>query len=249
MSLAIVWSRTLQDYYRNRYGIETHYIPNGAEIRERVTPAQLPQWGLAPNNYALFLGRFSPEKNCHLLIDAYERLKTPAKLLLAGGSSHTDEYAAGLRRHQSEQIVLLNWISGEALNEALTNAALFVLPSDLEGLSLALLDAMGAGVCVLVSDIPENREVVDGAGFTFRAGDVNDLTRMLGLLLSDAETRAAAGRRAQQVIRQRYLWPKIAGDIAQVYDRAIRGSKAMVSHVAPRQVLDRNVEEQPEHLA
>ena len=93
---------------------------------------------------------------------------------------------------------MLDWVSGEALDELLTNAMLFVLPSDMEGLSLALLDAMGAGVCVLASDIPENRELVEGAGFTFRHGDREDLERMLRLLISEPEVRKAAASKAEK---------------------------------------------------
>lgn len=187
-----------------------------------------------------------------LLIEAYEKIHTPAKLLLAGGSSHTDRYAAELQRHQSEQIILLNWVSGEALSEVLTNAALFVLPSDLEGLSLALLDAMGAGICVLTSDIPENREVVEDAGFTFRAGDVDDLARMLEQLLSDSEMRAAAGRSAQRVIRERYLWPNIAREIAQVYEEMLARAQTATPRIATIKVSDRSLgptTEEPEHVA
>ena len=84
--------------------------------------------------------------------------------MLAGGPSYCETYARRLRQHQSDQIRVLDRVSGEPLDELLTNAKLFVLHSDLEGLSLALLDAMGTGVCVLASDIPENREVVDGSG-------------------------------------------------------------------------------------
>ena len=79
------------------------------------------------------------------------------KLVLAGGSSHSEDYVESLHRRASDRIRLLPWTSGEDLDELLANAAVFVLPSDLEGLSLALLDAMAAGVCVLTSDIPENR--------------------------------------------------------------------------------------------
>src|SRR2546427_3505647 len=94
---------------------------------------------------------------------------------------------------------------------------LFVLPSDVEGLSLALLDAMGAGICVLTSDILENREVVEGAGFTFRRGDVRDLERMLRLLISDARVRKAAGRDARERVRERYLWPGTPNQIGLAY--------------------------------
>jgi glycosyltransferase involved in cell wall biosynthesis len=83
------------------------------------------------------------------------------------------------------------------LDELLTNAMLFVLPSDLEGVSVALLDAVGAGVCVLASDIPENRELVDGSGFTFRHGDRNNLERMLQLLISEPEIRKSAASHAR----------------------------------------------------
>src|SRR5207253_7795077 len=127
---------------------------------------------------------------------------TSFKLVLAGGSSHTDDYAANLRKHASDRVLFLDWLSGDALAEVLSNAMLFVLPSDLEGLSLALLDAMGAGVCVLASDIPENCELVEGAGFTFSRGDVADLERMIRLLLADPHVREEAARSAQERIRQ-----------------------------------------------
>jgi glycosyltransferase involved in cell wall biosynthesis len=210
-------SRTLQEHYRSRYRAETTYVPNGTTIRQQHQPTRLEEWGLESGNYILFLGRFSPEKNCHLLIEAYKRVATSVKLVLAGGSSYADEYATQLHSHGDGRIRLLDWVSGEALDELLTNAMLFVLPSDIEGLSLALLDAMGAGVCVLASDIPENVEVVEGAGFTFRRGDVDDLQQMLELLISDPEMREMAVRAAGQRVRDGYLWPQITKEIEGVY--------------------------------
>jgi len=221
----IVVSQTLQRHYQKAYGVESTYVPNGSMIRAPIAASQILEWGLEADNYILFLGRFSPEKNCHLLIEAYEKLDSPAKLVLAGGSSYTNAYVDELRKHQSEKIVFLDWVYGPALDELLTNAALFVLPSDLEGLSLALLDAMGAAVCVLTSDIPENREVVEDTGFTFQPGDATDLARMLRLLLADKRVRTEAGRKAQTRVRERYLWPRIAAQIAHSYveltDRAV----------------------------
>ena len=154
-----------------------------------------------------FPGEISPEKNCHLLIDAYERLNTEVQLVLAGGASASDAYARSLRQHESDKIRFFDYVSGTQFDELLTNAMLFVLPSDLEGLSLALLEAMGAGLCVLASDIPENRELVDGAGLLFRPGNVADLERMLRVLVSDSSARAWAGKRAKHRIQQQYLWP------------------------------------------
>jgi len=213
----MVVSRTLQRYYREQYSRETIFVPNGATPATRRLPQRLNGWDLQPDNYILFLGRFSPEKNCHLLIRAFENVHTTMKLVLAGGSSHSDSYVQSLRRHESGQIRFLPWVSGKDLEELLSNAALFVLPSDLEGLSLALLDAMASGVCVLTSDIPENREVVEGAGFTFRRGDRADLERMLELLLNSPDLRRQAASRGRERIQGQYLWPEIARSIERAY--------------------------------
>jgi glycosyltransferase involved in cell wall biosynthesis len=213
----MVVSQALREYYQHRYGKATTYIPNGTYLRSRREVSYISKWGLRAQQYILFMGRFSPEKNLHLLINAFERIDTPVKLVLAGGSSYSNQYVRELRRHESDQVRVLDWLAGEPLEELLSNAMLFVLPSDLEGLSLALLDAMAAGLCVLTSDVPENRELVDGAGFTFRRGDVDDLERMLRLLLADAEIRDQAGRAARERVRSHYLWPDVVDQIERAY--------------------------------
>jgi glycosyltransferase involved in cell wall biosynthesis len=213
----IVVSTTLRNYFEKKYQRETIVVPNGTHVRIRHSGRYLERVNLTPNEYLLFLGRFSPEKNCDLLIRAYERISTKAKLVLAGGSSYSDAYVDELRSHASERVRFLDWVSGDDLDELLTNTMVFVLPSDLEGLSLALLDAMGAGVCVLASDIPENREVVADAGFTFQAGDEVHLAEMLRLLISDAGAREKAGRAARERVREHYLWPVLARQIEKEY--------------------------------
>ncbi len=217
----MVVSRTLQQHYRQQYKRDTIYVPNGATLAPRRFPQRLIEWDLLADNYILFLGRFSPEKNCHLLISAFENLHTGMKLVLAGGlsggSSHSDSYAKSLRRHESDRVRFLPWVFGRDLEELLSNAALFVLPSEIEGLSLALLDAMAAGVCVLTSDIPENNEVVEGAGFTFHRGDQADLEVMLDLLIRNPELRRQAAARERERIQSQYLWPGIARSIEKTY--------------------------------
>jgi glycosyltransferase involved in cell wall biosynthesis len=222
----MVVSQTLQRYYSEKYARPTLYVPNGASLRPKRPPKRLAEWGLTANSYVLFLGRFSPEKNCDLLIDAFENLSTGMKLVLAGGSSHSDEYVKLLLRHESDQVPLLSWVSGDDLDELLENAAVFVLPSDLEGLSLALLDAMAAGVCVLTSDIPENKEVVEGVGFTFKRGDRVDLTRVLDLLIRNPELRRQMGAKGQRQVQQRYLWADIARTIEKTYYEVLDRNQA-----------------------
>lgn len=213
----MVVSRTLQERYRSTHGVESIYVPNGGLLRERIEPRTILTWGLEPRKYVLFLGRFSPEKGCHLLVEAFEQIETDVKLVMAGASSYCDDYSRGLRAHASDRIRMLDWVSGETLDELLTNAMIFVLPSDMEGLSLALLDAMGAGLCVLTSDVPENRELVEGAGFMFERGSATDLAERLRFLIANPTVREAAGRTARRRIEQEYQWSKIARDIERAY--------------------------------
>jgi glycosyltransferase involved in cell wall biosynthesis len=213
----MVVSKTLQNHYRQGRGADTSYVPNGGVLREWRVPDKILDWGLEPGRYILFLGRFSPEKGCHVLVKAYEKLDTDVKLVMAGASSYCDDYSRRLQAHAGERIRVLDWVSGEALDELLTNAMVFVLPSDLEGLSLALLDAMGAGLCVLTSDVAENREAVDDAGFTFRRGDAVDLADRLRFLIANPAAREAAGQAAKRRVREHYQWPRIAGEIERVY--------------------------------
>jgi glycosyltransferase involved in cell wall biosynthesis len=214
-------SRALQQHYREKYGVEVAYIPNGGTLRERRTPEKIFDWGLEPGKYILFLGRFSPEKGAHLLVQAYEQIETDVKLVMAGASSYCDEYSQELRTHASSRIKMLDWVSGDTLDQLLTNAMLFVLPSDMEGLSLALLDAMGAGLCVLTSDVPENREVVTDAGFTFKRGNSGDLADRLRFLIANPAVREAAGRAAKTRIQEQYLWPTITAEIESAYFRVM----------------------------
>ena len=217
----MVVSRSLQQRYREMHGVEAFYVPNGGLLRERREPRKILEWGLEPGKYILFLGRFSPEKGCHLLVEAFEQIdadvKSDVKLVMAGAASYCDEYCRELRTHTSERIRILNWVSGETLDELLTNAMIFVLPSDLEGLSLALLDAMGAGLCVLTSDVPENREVVAGAGFTFQRGSAADLADRLLFLIANPAVRESAGRTARTRIEEQYQWQKVAEAIEKAY--------------------------------
>jgi glycosyltransferase involved in cell wall biosynthesis len=163
----IVVSRTPQKQYRESYAMEPAYIPNGTVIRQRGKPSQLPNWGLEPDGYILFLGRLSPEKKCHLLIEAHARIENAPVLVMAGGSSYADAYATDLRAQASDRAKFLDWISGDAVEELLTNAMLFVLPSAMEALSLSLLEAMAPGFACWSVTFPKTWRSPTGHGLAF----------------------------------------------------------------------------------
>ena len=152
----IVLSKGVQTYFKNTYGRETSFIPNGV-VRPEVKKAKVitEKFGLKENSYILFLGRLVPEKGIRYLIEAFKDIQTDKKLVIAGGSSDTDEFANELRElaKGDERILFTGFVQGQELEELYSNAYIYTLPSDLEGMPLSLLEAMSYGNCCLVSDI------------------------------------------------------------------------------------------------
>lgn len=171
----IVLSESMRQYFQEKYGRGTHFIPNGIEYGEPVSAQEITEkYGLHKNDYVLFLGRIVPEKGVHYLIEAFNKLNTNKKLVIAGGASDSNEYYQHIQQmaNQDSRVILTGFIQGQALKELYSNAYIYVIPSDLEGMPMSLLEAMSYGNCCLTSDIPECMEVVEGHAATFHHGSV-----------------------------------------------------------------------------
>lgn len=183
----IVLNHGTQKYFLDTYGRTTHYIPNGVNPAAPV-PADIirEKYGLEKDSYILYLGRMVPEKGCHYLVDAFKKLDTDKKLVIAGGSSDTQWYMDKLKEQagSDERVIFTGFVDGALREELYSNACLFVLPSDLEGMPLCLLEAMSYGNCVITSDIEECTNVIHDNGISFRKSDVDDLAQKLTYALS-----------------------------------------------------------------
>ena len=177
----IVLSKGVQKYFMETYGRETHFIPNGVN-RPEVREAKLitDHFGLEKDSYILFLGRLVPEKGIRYLVEAFKNVKTDKKLVIAGGSSDTDSFMEELKElaKGDDRILFTGFVQGAMLDELYSNAYIYTLPSDLEGMPLSLLEAMSYGNCCLVSDIPECAEVVEDKALIFKKSDVAKLNKM-----------------------------------------------------------------------
>lgn len=221
----IVLSRGVQEYFQRTYGRSTRLIPNGIEPVEPVAADLIAKkWGLAKGSYVLFLGRIVPEKGVHYLIDAFKRLDTGKRLVIAGGASDSAEYYESVRKAAGSdpRIVFAGFTQGAELAELYSNAYAYVLPSDLEGMPMSLLEALSYGNCCLTSDIPECADVLKGEngvmhGVTFRQGDVDDLAARLRELLDHPDTVAAFGKDAAAYVTGRYNWDKVVQATLKLY--------------------------------
>ena len=216
----IVLSKNVQEYFRENYGRETVFIPNGVN-RPTLRKADMirSQYGLEKDSYILFLARIVPEKGLHYLIEAYQQVETDKRLVIAGGVSHSREYMEQIHAMAAKdsRILMTDFVQGQVLEELCSNAYLFVLPSDVEGMAVSLLEAMSYGNCCLVSDIKENTEVVETHAVTFRKGDISDLREKLKELLSDAEQVAKIKSESADFICGKYHWDSVVEETMSIY--------------------------------
>lgn len=216
----IVLSKAVQDYFKDTYGRETVFIPNGVTPVEPVQAEQITEkFGLEKDGYILFLGRLVPEKGVHYLIEAFKGIKTDKKLVIAGGASDTDDYAAQLKElaKGDDRILFTGFVQGALLQELYSNAYIYTLPSDLEGMPLSLLEAMSYGNCCLTSDIAECARVTEDHGVTFPKGDVAALQEKLQTLCDDESTVRGYQANAAEYICKKYNWDDVVEQTLRLY--------------------------------
>lgn len=215
----IVLSKGVQKYFWDEYKREVTFIPNGVEKAEKKDAQEIKKWGLEKDNYVLYLGRIVPEKGEHYLIQAYKKIKTNKKLVIAGGISDTAGYGKELKELAAgdDRIIFTGFVQGKVLEELYSNSYIYCLPSDLEGMPLSLLEAMSYGNCCLVSDIDECREVVEDKGVTFQRGNVEDLKEKLEWLINHEDVVEKFKSEASTFMMKKYNWDDVVEKTMRVY--------------------------------
>ena len=215
----IVLSENVKEYFKDTYNRNVKFIPNGVNkptIREADIITK--KYGLKKDEYILFLARIVPEKGLHYLIDAYSKLNTNKKLVIAGGASHTNSYLNEIKEKvkNNKNIIMTGFVQGKELEELFSNCYLYCLPSDIEGMPLSLLEAMSYGRNCLVSDIKENVTVCDEYAFSFKKGNVDDLKKQLEKLLSNNKNLKNESDISKHVL-EKYNWDDISKETVNIY--------------------------------
>ncbi len=232
----IVLSENVQNYFTDTYGRKTVFIPNGVTRPEKESADEITKlYGIKKNEYILFLGRLVPEKGVKYLIEAYKTLDTDKKLVIAGGSSDAQGYEKELRELAADKsdIIFTGFVQGKPLEELYSNAYVYVLPSDLEGMPLSLLEAMSYGNCCLTSDIPECASVIGEQGLTFKKGSVEDLKEKLQYICENEYAVLGYKANAADYICNRYNWDDVTVRTLQLY-----GINESESAYAPAQEIE-----------
>ncbi len=220
----IVLSESAREYFKNTYNRETVLIHNGIERPLKKQADKITElFGLSANEYICIVSRLTAEKGIHYLIDAYNSIKTDKKLVIAGDTSDTDDYVAMIKEKAAgnPNIIFTGFISGDVLREVYSNAYLVALPSDIEGMSLSLLEALAYGNAVLCSDIPENTLVTEDRAIHFKKSDVEDLANKLQTLCDNEALVNELKDGVDEFILNKYSWNDVATATLELYEKTI----------------------------
>ncbi len=218
----IVLSKAAYDYFKETYNRETVIIHNG------ITPPQKKEaqlitekYGIYKDEYISVVSRLTAEKGIHYLIDAFNKIHTDKKLVIAGDTSDTDDYVKLLKKKASgnPNIIFTGFISGDTLNEIYSNAYINVLPSDLEGMSLCLLESLSYNNLLLCSNIPENTSVAEDRALYFEKGNIEDLAQKLQFLCDDSNYVKDFRNGIDEFILAKYNWQDIAEHTCNLYKK------------------------------
>lgn len=218
----IVLSQAAYDYFKETYGRETVIIHNGINRPDRKDAEIITEkYGLKKDSYISVVSRLTAEKGIHYLIDAYKNITTDKKLVIAGDTSDTDDYVSMLKEKAdgNPDIIFTGFVSGDTLNEIYSNSYINVLPSDLEGMSLSLLESLAYRNTLLCSDIPENTAVAEDKAIYFKKGDVTDLASKLQILCDDSALVEKTREGADEFILGKYSWQDVAEATCRLYNK------------------------------
>lgn len=220
----IVLSESAAKYFKDTYNRDTVLINNGIEKPDKKQADKIKElYGISKDEYICMVSRLTAEKGVHYLIDAYNSINTDKKLVIAGDTSDTDDYVELLKKKAegNSNIIFTGFISGDVLDEIYSNAYLVALPSDIEGMSLSLLEAMAYGNAVLCSDIPENTLVVEDKAIHFEKSNISDLADKLQMLCDKQDIRDDYKKNAEEFILGKYNWNDVAKSTHNLYKKVL----------------------------
>ena len=210
-------AQEIKKYYQKRFKKETFFIPYGAPEGPVSGKTILENFGLTPRKYVLYVSRLEPENNAHLVVRAFEKVKTDMKLVVVGDAPYNTKYIQNLKKTSDNRIIFTGYVFGEGYQQLQSNAYFYVQATEVGGTHPALVEGMGFGNCVLANDVPEHREVLGDAGIFFMTQKRNDLASKMQFLLDHPEIVKMYQQKAHQRVREKYSWARVADAYEELF--------------------------------
>ncbi|OLE74035.1 MAG: glycosyl transferase family 1 [Acidobacteria bacterium 13_1_20CM_2_57_8] len=212
----------IREYYLKAYGKSSTLIAYGASCERTETTIVLDQLGVRPRDYFLYVSRLEPENNAHIVIQAYEKVMTEKSLLIVGDAPYAQTYIRQLKATRDPRIRFTGAIYGLGYRELQSHAYAYIQATEVGGTHPALIEAMGAGNCVLAKDTPENREVVGDCGLFFESAD--SLSSQLQATLRDSAMVERLRAKAQARAKEHYSWDAVT----DAYEKLFRDLAVLI---------------------
>jgi glycosyltransferase involved in cell wall biosynthesis len=218
--IVVTDSRRVQSYYREKYGKDSVYIAYGAEMIDYPPGNILKRYGLNRDEYILYVSRFEPENNPLLVREAYDAIRNPSKkLVMVGDAPYADVYIQKVKDTENPDVLFTGYLFGDAYKELLSNAYFSIQATEVGGTHPALVEAMGAGRCVLANDVPEHREVLGNAGVYYKGKE--ELISKLQELMTDTLLVKEKGMSARKIAQDEYSWEKITDEYERLFQKTV----------------------------
>ena len=208
----------VKDYYLEHYKKESTFIPYGCPTKSVDSKHVLDQFNLKKEDYFLYVSRLEPENNAHIVVRAFENVKSNKKLVIVGDAPYNQKYIDELHATKDKRIIFTGYQFGQSYQEFQSHAYCYIQATEVGGTHPALLEGMGFGNCVLANDVPEHREVVQDAGIYFKTDPLSDLTEKIQYLNDHPDIVKEYRKKAANHVRQNYSWDKITDDYELLFE-------------------------------
>lgn len=214
-SVVVTDAEVMRAYYETEHGTSSVMIAYGTDLRQTDETDLLSSLGLRSRNYLLYVSRLEPENNAHEVIAAYGRVATDMPLVIVGDAPYAPEYISQLKSRADPRVLFTGSIYGDGYLELRCHAYAYFQATEVGGTHPALLEAMGAGNCILARDTPEHREALGDTGVYYES--VDQLAATLRSVLDDAEGADASRARTRDRARALYSWDKVTDQYEELF--------------------------------
>jgi glycosyltransferase involved in cell wall biosynthesis len=219
--LVITDSVWVQSYYLKKYRKDSVYIAYGTDLIDYPAGKALEEYGLKRNGYFLYVSRFEQENNPLLVREAYDEIRNPAKkLVMVGDAPYSGSYIRKVKDTKNPHIIFTGYLFGSAYRELLSNAYCYIQATEVGGTHPALVEAMGAGRCVLANDVPGHREVLRDAGIYYKGRE--ELVAKLRELMDAGPLIEEKAGMAKKIAKDEYTWEKITDEYEQIFTKVLK---------------------------
>jgi glycosyltransferase involved in cell wall biosynthesis len=216
-SSVVTDAETIRDYYRRHHRHESVFIPYGADAARPAGHAALDRLKVKPGEYFLYVSRFEPENNAHVVVAAFEQLVSGKSLIMLGDAPYAGKYIEQVKSTRDSRILFPGAIYGEGYRELLANAFCYIHATEVGGTHPALIEAMALGNLVVANGTPENREVLGSAGVFYEKNGGNGLAEELQKIECNPELYSHFRKSALDRAAAMYSWDKVISQYEELF--------------------------------